>query len=209
LAGPAEIEDFPAVPNGPFSAGEIATLRIRAESLEPGNSLFLGFAESEDVDAYLASIPHAIVEEVDRNGLLLTYHIDATEASIAPPTEQPIWIQSKTGTEEPTLEWAVEEGDFSFVVMHEDATDGMALTADVGVRVPILGPLGVGLLLGGAVTLAVGTLLLAIALQSEWSSRSIPSSARKSGRCSRSTSLVHESSTRFMINRCFDESGSV
>ena len=62
------------------------------------------------------------------------------------------------------LEWELEEGAVSFVVMNEDASDGLAIDAVAGVRVPLIGPVGVGLLIGGGVALAIGTILLALAL---------------------------------------------
>jgi hypothetical protein len=48
--------------------------------------------------------------------------------------------------------------------MNEDASDGLAFTTAVGVRVPILQPIGVALVIGGVALLAVSTILLAIAL---------------------------------------------
>lgn len=48
--------------------------------------------------------------------------------------------------------------------MNEDASDGLAFETVVGARVPLIGPVSIGLLVGGAVILAIGTILLAIAL---------------------------------------------
>ena len=48
--------------------------------------------------------------------------------------------------------------------MNEDASDGLAIEVVAGVRVPLIGPVGVGLLIGGGVTLALGIILFALAL---------------------------------------------
>ena len=81
-----------------------------------------------------------------------------------PPGDQEFWTLSVTGIGVQEMEWELEEGDVSFVVMNEDASDGLAIDVVAGVRVPMIGPVGVGLLIGGGVSLAVGTLLLALAL---------------------------------------------
>ncbi len=161
VAGPAEIHLAPPMP---VDLGEIATLRIRAVHDDPARGLFVGIADADNVDSYLGGVPHAIVEDLDAEEFSLTYRIDATEGAPAAPGEQPFWIDSTEGVGMQTLEWEIESGDVSFVVMNEDATDGISFEAVVGARVPVIRPVAMGLLIGGAVALAVGTLLLAIAL---------------------------------------------
>jgi hypothetical protein len=58
----------------------------------------------------------------------------------------------------------VDEGTYSLVVMNEDAVDGLNFEARVGARVPALKSIGVGLLIGGSVAMALGALLLALAI---------------------------------------------
>ncbi len=80
------------------------------------------------------------------------------------PTAVDIWVTSTYGIGEQVLEWELSSGDFSFVVMNEAATEGMAFEIIVGARVPLIKSVGVSLLVGGGVALALGTILLAIAL---------------------------------------------
>jgi hypothetical protein len=161
VAGPAEIELTPDVP---VDLGEIATLRIRAVHEDPTQSVFVGVADADDVDAYLGGVPHAIVEDLDDESFSLTYRVDASEEAPGSPSEQPFWIDSTHGPGLQTIEWEIDAGDVSFVVMNEDASDGISFEAVVGARIPLIRPVGTGLLIGGGVALVVGTLLLALAL---------------------------------------------
>jgi hypothetical protein len=94
----------------------------------------------------------------------LSYRMNTSEQPLSPPGEQVFWTLSSTGIGFQELEWKLEEGDVSFVIMNEDASDGLAFETVVGARVPLIGPVGIGLIVGGAVTLAIGTILLVIAL---------------------------------------------
>jgi hypothetical protein len=161
VAGPAEIDLTPDVP---VDLGEIATLRVRAVHEDPTRGIFVGIADATDVDAYLGGVPHALVEDLDEQSFSLTYRIDASGEAPGSPTEQPFWISSTHGPGPQTLEWQIETGDVSFVVMNEDAADGISFEAVVGARIPLVRPVGTGLLIGGAAALAVGTLFLALAL---------------------------------------------
>ncbi len=161
VAGPAEIELTPDVP---VNLGAIATLRIQATHEDPELGVFVGIANAGAVDTYLGGVPHAIVEDLDDEAFSLTYRIDASGEAPGAPAEQPFWIGSTFGPGLQTLEWEIESGDVSFVVMNTDAADGLSFEAVVGARVPLIRPVGTGLLIGGGVALALGTILLALAL---------------------------------------------
>lgn len=164
VAGPAEIEDLPEIPDSPIALGEIATLRIQAENLDADQGIFIGIAPTETLDDYLGGVPYAVVDDTDEGELFLSYRMNASDEPLSPPGEQEFWTSSTTGIGLQQLEWELEEGDVSFVIMNEDASDGLAIEVVAGVRVPLIGPVGVGLLIGGGVTLAIGTILLALAL---------------------------------------------
>ncbi|MBU0596464.1 DUF4389 domain-containing protein, partial [Candidatus Bipolaricaulota bacterium] len=105
-----------------------------------------------------------VVEEIEDEGFVLLYQTEV-DGSVPPlPGDQAFWTASVQGIGEQALEWDLENGDVSFVVMNEDASDGLAFTTAVGVRVPILQPIGVALAIGGGALLAISTILLAIAL---------------------------------------------
>jgi len=164
VAGPAEIEDLPKIPDSPIELGEIATLRIQVENLDADKGIFIGIAPTEILDDYLGGVPYAVVDDTDEDEMFLSYRMNASDEPLPPPGDQEFWTLSTAGIGAQELEWELEEGAVSFVVMNEDASDGLAIDAVAGVRVPLIGPVGVGLLIGGGVALAIGTILLALAL---------------------------------------------
>ena len=164
VAGPADIEDLPEIPDSPIALGEIATLRIQAQNLDADKGIFIGMASTQTLDEYLGGVTYAVFDEIEDDEMFLSYRMNAPQDPLALPDEQPFWVQSTSGMGLQQLEWELAEGDVSFVVMNDDASDGMAIEVVVGVRVPLIKPVGVGLLVGGGVALALSTLLLAIAL---------------------------------------------
>jgi hypothetical protein len=164
VAGPAEIEDLPEIPNSPIDLGQVATLRIQVLNLDPDQGVFVGMAPTDLLDDYLGGVPYAVVDDTNEDGMFLSYRMNTSEQPLSPPAEQEFWTLSSTGIGFQELEWKLEEGDVSFVIMNEDASDGLAFEAVVGARVPLIGPVSIGLIVGGAVTLAIATILLAIAL---------------------------------------------
>jgi len=161
VAGPADVE-IPSL--GALDTGEIATLRIQVENVSPGQGIFLGVGDADDVESYLAGVPYAILENVEADHLDLTYRTDVTGVVPLSPTDETFWTASVSGTDLQILTWELESGSHSFVVMNDDATEGMSLEAVVGARVPALQPIGFGILMGGAIMFVTGAVVLAVAL---------------------------------------------
>ena len=80
------------------------------------------------------------------------------------PADQPFWISSTSGAGPQELIWEIEDGTYSIVVMNDDASDGLSFETRIGARVPLLKPIGTGLLVGGSVAVALGALLVALAV---------------------------------------------
>src|SRR5215212_8598733 len=68
----------------------------------------------------------------------------------ADPAGEDIWSASTSGTGTQSLEWDIEDGDWSAVVMNADGSPGVDVRASAGAGASFLQPLGLGLL-GGAV----------------------------------------------------------
>jgi len=164
VAGPAEIEDLPNLPDSPIELGEIATLRIQAENLDADGGLFIGIAPTEILADYLGGVPYAVVDDVYEDEMFLSYRMSTSDGDLLPPGDQGFWTVSISGIGIQELEWELEEGNVSFVIMNQDASDGLAIKAVAGVRVPAIRPVSVGLLIGGGVALTIGTILFALAL---------------------------------------------
>jgi len=164
VSGPAEIESLPDLPQIPLRFDDVATIRIMAENLEPDVGIFVGLAEVDAMEAYIGGVPHAVVDDVSEDGFTLLYRTDVAGDVPSLPTDQTFWTASASGLGEQVLEWNLEEGSYLAIVMNENAADGLAFRTTLGARVPLIGPVGVGLLIGGGLALALGTVLLAIAL---------------------------------------------
>ncbi|GAG67549.1 unnamed protein product, partial [marine sediment metagenome] len=79
---------------------------------------------------------------------------------------QTFWTASAHGAGTQTLEWGIEPGSYSFVLMNDDGSRGLNLSTLVGVKVPpILWGVSVGLLVGGIVVLVIAALMIYLAVR--------------------------------------------
>ncbi len=121
-----------------------------------GQDVFLGIASSAEVDGYLTAVAHHEVDNVSLDPFEVDYTL--REGATIPDAPAPlgIWEASVTGPGNQTLDWEVESGTWSVVVMNADASAGVDVTLVVGAKVSYATPLtwsalgvGVILVLGG------------------------------------------------------------
>jgi hypothetical protein len=121
--------------------------RIRIDP--KGTGAFVGIAHTRDVKGYLDQVAHDEVTDVDFDPFELDKERRAGEGRPAIPAAQTFWAATSTGGRE--LEWKVRKGEWTVVVMNEDASPGVRVDATAGAKVPLLGDLGWGLAIPGAV----------------------------------------------------------
>ena len=144
----------------PFGNGDLATVRFRATARE-GEQVFIGIAHTSDVDTYLAGVAHDEVTDVHWSGDAVNYRRTDGTASPTPPVDQTFWAASASGSGVQTLNWQVQGGSWSMVMMNPDGRVGVAADVSVGVKVKAIVGLMIGLgassvvLLGGAAALIV------------------------------------------------------
>jgi hypothetical protein len=126
----------------------IGTVRIRSESDRP---VFVGIARDSDVERYLAGVGRAVVTDIGRDP---EYDLRPGGPPRSPPGPQQFWEASTSGAGEQTLDWELEDGSWSVVVMN--ATGSRAVEADLSIGAELDALLWIGLAL-----LAVGTLFAA------------------------------------------------
>lgn len=149
----------------------------------PGSDdeLFLGLARAEDVDAYLGGVARQVdswpAEDPAGAGWVRTgpgidrWYTDAGSVELAgtrpatPPGEQDIWVTSTSGAGPLTLTWTPQPGNWSAVLMRSDGGAGVDAEVSVGATAPGLGWIAAGLLVLGLVLLAVGGLLVGLAVR--------------------------------------------
>jgi hypothetical protein len=134
-------------------------IRVTPESAEA--PLFVGIARSEDADRYLAGVDRTVINDFWDDDV---EPVGGGRAASAPAT-QDFWVASSSGAGTRSLVWEPTDGTWTVVVMNADARPGVDIGADLGARVPALPWIALGLLLGGAVFLAGGILLIAAAIR--------------------------------------------
>jgi hypothetical protein len=144
-----------------YSPALLGDVRIRVTPTSSGSPLFVGIGRSTDVNRYLAGVNHTVISE---------FWGDKTEAVDggpvgSPPETQEFWVASATGAGAQTVEWDPAGGSWTVVVMNADGRPGIDVGADLGARMPAVLWIAIGFLVGGAVFMAGGVLLIAGAIR--------------------------------------------
>lgn len=149
---------------------DLATLRVRAAAVVPDQEVFVGIAPTAEVRAYLADVPHAVLDHLSwgqRSGQWTwSPGTDATMRELsgdrfpAAPGEQDFWTVSVSGTGTQEITFDLQAGQWTLVVMNADATRPVWIELQPGVRTELLGPVNPGLLVGGIIGLLIGIVLL-------------------------------------------------
>ena len=155
----------------------IGRVRLQVTSTGPGVELFAGVAPSGAVNSYLSGVGQRQLGNigpgsgagwnVGSNGAVHPGTMTDVPGGppAAPPADQDIWVAQTSGSGTQTLEWTPTAGNWTVVVMRADGSADVATTLAVAATVPRLSQVAWGLLGGGAVLLAVGGLLVALALR--------------------------------------------
>ena len=134
----------------------LGQVRMRAEA-DDGEEIFLGIGAAEDVNAYLAGVERSVV----RGPWLPERDLPGGPPASAP--EDVTWLASTSGPGRQELVLEPQAGSWLVVVMPADLGAGLSAEIDVGAELPWLEPvagvllaLGLGLLVVGAVAIALG-----------------------------------------------------
>ncbi len=132
-------------------------------SVDPRNdkALFIGIGPSSDVGRFLAGSSYSVVEVFGDRVVLDDF---AGSSRLGAPADQDFWVAS---TLEEVLNWDLESGRWSVVVMNQDGTAGIDSSVTVGARVPFLQPIGAVLLVVGLIGLAGGIALTYLGVRSD------------------------------------------
>ena len=140
--------------------GLVGDVRLKADS-ESSEQVFVGVGRTEDVRDYLRDVGHTVVEDVGDGPFGADYREVSGDRRAMPPANAGIWTASASGAGEQTLDWQIDDGDWSVVVMNADGSPGVTAEVEAGARLPWLDEagwiaLGVAMLLGaGAVALLI------------------------------------------------------
>ncbi|MGZ4549488.1 MAG: DUF4389 domain-containing protein [Blastococcus sp.] len=146
----------------------LGTARLRATPVGAQTSVFIGVARTADATAYLHGVAYRQLTDLgpgfNGNSAAWTGIDHAGGAPPVPPGQAGIWEASVSGAGTQTLQWRPTEGNWTLVVMRADGGQGVSVRAQAGATVPSLGWFAGGLLAVGIVLLAIGSVLVAIAV---------------------------------------------
>lgn len=141
--------------------GATAVIRIRAASTG-SVPLFVGIGPTDQVSQYLGDVDHDEVTNFGWLSAAVEYnHVDGG-APASPPGEQAFWVARQEGLRIQTLEWEVQDGNWTAVIMNGDARAEVTANVSLGARFGALLPIGIGLTVAGVVLLAVGIVLIVL-----------------------------------------------
>jgi len=155
-AAPGEHEWIVAHPAG--------TVRVRAVSTSE-TPLFVGIGRTVEVNAWLAGVAHERVTGANFGPFDSDQSLVAGSRSATAPADQRFWVASVAGSGEQTLLWPSEGGRWTIVVMNAGAQPGLAADVNVGARIGVLLPIGIGLGAAAVVLLAGASLMLFFGLR--------------------------------------------
>jgi Domain of unknown function (DUF4389) len=137
----------------------IGDARVRVESADDG-PVFVGVARSADVGGYLAGVGYATVRSFGPDGTRYTDH--AGTAPSVSPAALTIWRVQAGGTGVQTINWTVESGDWTMVVMSPDGTAGVDVRVDIGATAPALDWLSVVVLASAGAFFVLGVVAVVL-----------------------------------------------
>lgn len=146
-----------------WPADVVAEVAIDVTSRAAG-PVFVGIGPADEVALYLAGVARDEVRSLGWRRNDATYRSFDGGAPAGAPGAQTFWAVSAQGTGPQQLQWNVERGSWTVVVMNADGSAPIAVGMVGAARVPILPFIGVGMLVAGILLglLVAGLLVLAL-----------------------------------------------
>jgi hypothetical protein len=143
---------------------DLGKIEVTAESRD-GAPLFVGIARTSDVEDYLAGVPYTTVDDVEVSPFEADYTRHAGNRHPVSPEHAGIWQESSEGSGRQAIDWEIDDGDWSVVVMNADGSLGVDADVSAGANVPFLDELGWSAIGSGAFALVIGVGLIALGVR--------------------------------------------
>ena len=145
--------------------GDLATFKVEGSSNDPSKQLFIGIATESDLNSYLSGVEHDEIVRLHIYPDSIDYQHNTGSVVPGAPASQTFWTSSTYGAGTQILEWELEPGSHSLVLMNSDGSAGIDIDIELGAKIPWLLGVGIGLLAGGVVALIIGGMLVIIAVR--------------------------------------------
>jgi hypothetical protein len=157
ITGPADFN----IDNVWVRPRNLATIKIEAVNINPNKAVFVGIARTSAVSSYLDGISYSEVRDFSTRQDSILFRTYSGAVSAPAPTSQSFWVASVSGTGTQTLEWDIDSGRYTVVLMNADGTSPIDADVSVGIKIPgIVNALGIGLLVAGFVLLLGGGVMI-------------------------------------------------
>ena len=147
-----------------LDAGLFGDVRVDVEP-RSGQPVFVGIARTGDLASYLDDVSRTNVTDVSWDPFDASYESQAGDRRPDAPGAERIWAASAEGAGPQTLDWEVEDGDWSIVVMNADGSSGVDADISAGANVPHLSTIGWSALGGGTVLLLTSVALSVLGMR--------------------------------------------
>jgi hypothetical protein len=141
---------------------DLGKVQVTAESRD-GKPVFVGIARTSDVEDYLGGVPYTTVDDIDTSPFSADYTRHSGQRHPVSPEHAGIWVESSHGANTQSIDWTIEDGDYSVVVMNADGSLGVDADVSTGANIPFLDALGWSAIGSGAFALLLGIGLIAMA----------------------------------------------
>jgi hypothetical protein len=146
------------------STGELGKVRLKVAP-QSGKPVFVGIARSSQVAGYLRGVSHTTLTDVNSSPFKASYSPHGGKHRPAAPAKQSIWAASAHGKGTQSLNWDIQDGNWSVVVMNADGSRNVQADISAGAKVPWLNELGWTLAGGGTVLLLLAASLLLLGIR--------------------------------------------
>jgi uncharacterized membrane protein len=146
-----------------WDLGDLVTFRIEGSNENSSEQIFIGIAEESDIDDYLDDVEYDEIRRLHTNRRDIDYRNYSGDIAPEAPTAQTFWIESTYGTGTQTLEWELEEGSHTLVIMNVDGSSGIDADMVFGARIPLLLGVGIGILVAGIIGVSISILFIFLA----------------------------------------------
>lgn len=124
--------------------------------------VFVGIGPSADVKEYLADVHTARLDGMRGNTWELQTRDVPGTAAPEPPASQSFWAVADSGPGTREIQWNIEPGDWTVVIMNADGSSGIDTTVRAGVEAPWAAPVATALTAVAASLLVIGLALIVV-----------------------------------------------
>jgi hypothetical protein len=140
--------------------GQLLTIEARVVADGADRGVFIGVGPAEDVADYLDDVAHSEISDIQLSPGSVRYRNVPGDQVPSAPADQAFWAVSDTGAGSAEIRSAVRSGDWVVVVMNEDASPFIEVSAQVGARSDLLVPVAGALIFLGALLIVIGAALV-------------------------------------------------